>query len=151
MAVSVFALGALVLNALGTTIVLAAAAPSLLAARGAQLLLWVSLGLVPLALLGAAASVCVAVLCRTTKEAGTALRILVFLPMVVGMFLVFFPRWAARVWFLPIVGQQALLAIDDAFVQLAGGALLAVVTALAAAVPLAWAVRALNRDNVWTA
>jgi sodium transport system permease protein len=45
--------------------------------------------------------------CRSVKEAQTYLSMVVFLPMGIGMFLVFFPA-ARRAWFsfLPLVGQQ---------------------------------------------
>ena len=57
--------------------------------------------------------------CRSTKEAHTALRFLVFVPMLVGMFLVFFPRGVGRAWFLlPVVGQQALIGFREVSVPL---------------------------------
>jgi sodium transport system permease protein len=93
LALTTFALAAVAVNSVAMAAVLAWAAPALLASRAPQLLLWITLGLIPLALLGAALSLLVAVLCRSTKEAHTALRFLVFVPMLVGMFLVFFPAW----------------------------------------------------------
>ena len=54
---------------LGVVAVLAWTAPLLLVTRAQQIVVWVVLGLVPLAALGAAVNLFVAVLCRTTKEA----------------------------------------------------------------------------------
>ena len=67
LAVTAFALAAVAFNSLGLAAVLAWTAPAVLASRAPQLLLWMTLGLVPLALLGAALSLLVAVLCRSTK------------------------------------------------------------------------------------
>jgi len=90
--------------------------------------------------------------CRTTKEAHTALRLVTFAPMVVGMFLVFFPSWIGQIWFLlPVVGQQALIGLPEGSVPVGRAAVLAAVT-LAAAVPtLAAATRVLSRDDVLSA
>ena len=152
LAVTAFALGAVAVNSIGLVSVLAFAAPAMLASRTLQLSLWIALGLVPLALLGAAASLLVAVLCRSTKEAHTALRFLVFVPMLVGMFLVFFPRGIGRAWFLlPVVGQQALIGLREASVPVPQTVTLAAVTLAAAVVTLACATRVLNRDDILSA
>jgi len=91
----------------------------------------------------------VAVLCRSSKEAHTALRFLVFVPMLVSMFLVFFPTWVGKAWFLmPIVGQQALIGLRESSVPVARGVILAMVTLVAAVLALVGAGRALNRDDV---
>lgn len=151
-AVTAFALAALAVNSLGVVAVLAWTAPAVLASRALQIAVWIGLGLVPLAALGAAVNLFVAVLCRTTKEAQTALRLVAFLPMLVGMFLVFFPTWTGRVWFvLPIVGQQTLIAVGELSTLLAPGAILALVTLAAAVVFLAAASRVLNRDDTLSA
>ena len=152
MAVTVFALAVLTLNCFATIAVLGWAAPAVLTARLPLILIWMALGLVPLAALGAAVSILVAVLCRTTKEAQNALKAVTFAPMIVGMFLVFFPSWAGRIWFLlPVVGQQALIGMPEGQVPIGWAALLAAVT-LAAAVPLlAAATRVLSRDDIVTA
>jgi sodium transport system permease protein len=152
LAVTAFALGALTLNCLATIAVLVLAAPHVLAARLPLILIWMALGLVPLAALGAAVSVLVAVSCRTTKEAQNALKAVTFLPMIVGMFLVFFPSRAGRIWFLlPVVGQQALIGLPEGPLPVARTAVLAAVT-LAAAVPaLLAATRVLTRDAVLSA
>ena len=152
LAVTAFALAAVLLNCLATVAVLLWAAPDAFAARASLIVIWIALGLVPLAALGAALSVLVAVRCRTTKEAHTALRLVTFAPMVVGMFLVFFPSWIGQIWFLlPVVGQQALIGLPEGSVPVGRAAVLAAVT-LAAAVPtLAAATRVLSRDDVLSA
>jgi sodium transport system permease protein len=152
LAVTAFAIAVLALNCVATIAVLAWAAPGVLAARLPLVLMWMAVGLVPLAALGAALSILVAVTCRTTKEAQNGLKAVTFLPMIVGMFLVFFPSWAGRIWFLlPIVGQQALIGIPEGPVPVARAAVLAAVT-LAAALPLlAAAARVLSRDDILSA
>jgi sodium transport system permease protein len=151
-AVTTFALAAVALNSLGVTAVLWSAAPALLASLGPQLFLWGALGLIPLAALGAAMSLLTASVCRTTKEAHGALTFLVFLPMLIGMFLVFFPAWVSRVWFVfPIVGQQALVGLREPSLPIGRSVILALVTLAAAAVALAGAARVLNRDDIRSA
>jgi sodium transport system permease protein len=151
-AVSAFALVAVALNTVAVVAVLAWAAPLVLASRASQIVVWVVLGLVPLAAFGAAVSLFVATLCRTTKEAHTALRFLAFLPMLVGMFLVFFPSWTGRAWFLlPIVGQQTLIGLREPSALVLEGAILAAVTLAASLLPLAAAGRVLDRDDMLSA
>lgn len=151
-AVTTFALAALALNSVGVVAVLAGAAPALLASRAEQIIVWIVLGLVPLAALGAAVNLFVAVLCRTTKEAHTALRLVAFLPMLVGMFLVFFPAWTGRTWFvLPLVGQQTLIGLREPSALVAPGMILALVTLAVAVLPLVAANRVLNRDDILSA
>jgi sodium transport system permease protein len=152
LAVTAFALAAVAVNGIGSLSVLGWAAPALLASRARQFLLWMALGLVPLALLGAAWSVFVATLCRSTKEAHTALTAVTFMPMIVGMFLVFFPGWIGRAWFLlPIAGQQALIGLGEPAVPVARAIVLALVTVAAALPALAGAARALSRDDILSA
>jgi sodium transport system permease protein len=152
LAATVFGLAVVTLNIIGLAIVLASSAPSILAQRAPQLLVWIVLGLVPLASLGAAANVLVAVRSRTMKEAQNASKMLVFLPMVVGMFLVFFPGWIGQAWFLlPIVGQQVLAGVKDSAIPFDKGLILAIVTAAATIVPLAGAIRVLGREDVLSA
>lgn len=127
-AVTAFALGALAINALGLLGLLAWTAPGLLSARGWQIALWIAFGLVPLACLGSATSLLVAGACRTTKEAHSALRFVTFVPMLLGMFLVFFPAAAASLWFLPVVGQQALIGLEAPAVSIGRVLVLALVT-----------------------
>jgi sodium transport system permease protein len=137
-AVATFALASLALNCLGTILVLGLTSPSVLVWRGPQLILWITLGLVPLALLGAAVNLLVAAMCRTAKEAHGALRFLAFVPMLIGMFLVFFPIGSSGIWLvLPIVGQQVLIGGAPHIVPIAETLALAALT-LAAAVPALW-------------
>jgi sodium transport system permease protein len=151
LAVTAFALAAVIVNSVGLTIVLSSTDPSILARRGPQLLVWIALGLVPLAALGAAANLLVAIVCRTTKEANTASKTLVFVPMLIGMFLVFFPGWFDGVWFLlPIVGQQVLITVEDS-APLGQGVILTLATLSAAALPLLAASYVLRRDDVLSA
>jgi sodium transport system permease protein len=151
-AVTAFALAGVIVNGAGVTLVLSSADPSILGRRGLQLMVWVGLGLVPLAAFGASTNLLVAILCRTTKEAHTAARNLTFVPMLIGVFLVFFPGWVDRVWFLfPIIGQQALMGLTDSAVPLLRALLLALVTASAAVVPLVAATWVLGRGNVLSA
>jgi sodium transport system permease protein len=100
LAVAAFSAGGLGLNVLGFTLVLHRAPPAALA-----------LCLLPLALLAAAVEVWVSTMCRGVKEAHTYLSMLVFLPMGLGMFMVFSPV-AGRGWWklLPVAGQQLQLA-----------------------------------------
>lgn len=149
MAAAAFALTALALNAAGLLLVLRLEAPALLAARGAQINLWMTLGLAPLAGLGAAVSLVSALLCRTTKEANTALRFVVFVPMLVAMFLVFFPGWMGSDWFLvPIVGQQALISLTFTTVPVFRGILLAIITLSATWAAVRAAGRVLGRHDL---
>ena len=151
-AVTTFALAAVVLNSYGLLATLAWAAPAVLVTRAPQILLWITFGLAPLAAMGAAVSLLVAVRCRTTKEAHTALRLLTFAPMLVGMFLVFFPGWMSQSWFvLPIVGQQALISLELQSVPVGRGLILALVTMTAAGAAITAATRVLNRDDILSA
>src|SRR5919112_301730 len=152
MAVTVFAIAAVIVNTLGLALVLSSVAPLLLARQTGQLVVWIVFGLIPLALLGAATNLVVAILCRTMKEANTASKMLVFVPMLVGMFLVFFPAWVGRAWFLlPIVGQQALIGLREPSVPVVRAAVLALVTMSATALALVLATRVLRRDDVLSA
>jgi sodium transport system permease protein len=75
-----------------------------------QLGVWVLLGLVPLAMSGAAIHLLLASRSRTTQEAHGWLSIAVLVPMLAGMLLVFYPGSIGAWWFLtPIVGQQAVV------------------------------------------
>jgi sodium transport system permease protein len=151
-AVATFGLAAVALNSLGLVAVLAWAAPEVLLSRAPLIAAWIALGLAPLALLGAALNLLVAVMSRTTKEAHTALKFLAFAPMLVGMLLVFFPAWTGPLWFmLPIVGQQTLIGLPAQPVPVAQGAVLALVTMAAAVPALAGAARLLNRDDILSA
>jgi len=66
--------------------------------------------MVPLLMLAAASEIWISTLCRGVKEAHTYLSMLVFLPMMVGMFMVFSPLAGHGWWkFLPVAGHQMLI------------------------------------------
>jgi sodium transport system permease protein len=150
-AVSVFGLGSVGLSVAAFVPVLMSGASQSLQTLSAELLVWVLFGLAPLAILGSAVHLLVAANSRTAKEAHSWLSMVVFVPMIVGMFMVFFPGWIGGWWFVaPIVGQQSLIArtIAGQPVSLLHDVVLAAVT-LAAAVPALLATRGvLNRDDV---
>jgi sodium transport system permease protein len=103
LAVGLFSATGLILNLAGFAIVFAGTGmhlPRLAAA----------VGILPLALLAASVQLLVSTVCRAVKEAHTYLSMLIFLPMGLGLFQVFFPA-AARGWFalLPVLGQQLQL------------------------------------------
>jgi len=105
MAVSVFSIAGLTINLVGFAIVL-----GMRSTVGGLRPLLVAAGILPLALLAASLQLLISTVCRAAKEAQTYLSMLVFLPMGLGMFVVFFPG-AARGWyaFLPVLGQQLQL------------------------------------------
>ncbi len=114
------------------------------------LLLWIVCGLVPLALLGAALDLLTGATSRTLKDAQAKLQTVVFVPMIVGMFLVFFPDWIGQWWFaLPIVGQQALIGagLRGESVSVVHAGVLGIVTLAATAAALRAAAREMNRDE----
>ena len=146
LAISFYALCGLVVNLLGFAAVLGIAhvpRPDLLAA--------VSYGLVPLALLAAALELLISTYCRNVKEAHTYLSLMVFLPMGLGMFLVFFPQMLRAWWFLlPIAGQQSLLELSmrgDSISPVAP-IVLGLITVGSAGLALIGAARLLQRDDV---
>jgi sodium transport system permease protein len=99
LAVTTFSVAGLTLNVFGF---------ALLLQRGAS---WrIALCLIPLSMLAAALEIWISTVCRGVKEANSYLSMLVFLPMGLGMFMVFSPV-AGQVWwnFLPVAGQQLQL------------------------------------------
>jgi sodium transport system permease protein len=110
-AVSIFTVGSLTVTLAGFAIVLAKDAPESFVAAAPPFFGWLCLGLIPLALMGAALQLLVSTRCRSTKEAQSWLMMVVFVPMVAGMGVVFFPGWTDRWWMIaPIVGQQVMIA-----------------------------------------
>ncbi|HEX5226320.1 MAG TPA: ABC transporter permease subunit [Bryobacteraceae bacterium] len=114
LAVSFFALAGLIVNLSGSAIVFAMCglhAP----ASWPYLALAIGVGILPLAFLGAAAQLWLCTFCRSAKEAHTYLSMLVFLPMGIGMLLVFIPAARQPAFeFLPLLGQQlSLLRLAD--------------------------------------
>jgi sodium transport system permease protein len=106
LAVSLFSAAGLILNLVGFSVVMAIS--------GIQMnvpwtwyLVMVIVGILPLSLFAASLQLLISTVCRAVKEAQTYLSMIVFLPMGIGMFLVFFPGVRSLWWdFLPLVGQQ---------------------------------------------
>jgi sodium transport system permease protein len=68
------------------------------------------LAMIPLAMLAAAAELAVSTICRSVKEAHTWLAFLVFVPVGLGLFLVFHPNFFGEwSYAVPVLGQQVLL------------------------------------------
>jgi sodium transport system permease protein len=115
------------------------------------LLLTFGAALLPLTLLSAAVELLISTACRGVKEAQTYLSLLVFVPMLLGMALVFFPH-AAKPWlyFLPVAGQQ--LALQSSIHGDAGAFLQPLIlgwTTIAAAVLIVMAAaNRLKRDDI---
>jgi sodium transport system permease protein len=109
LAVSLFAVAGMALNLAGFAVVLARSGMHV-EAPWPRLALVIAIGILPLPLLAASAQLWISTVCRAIKEAQTYLSLIVFLPMAIGMFLVFFPS-ARRPWFgvLPLLGQQLQL------------------------------------------
>ena len=147
LAITLFSLGGLILNLAGFAIVFARAGmhlpwPALLA---------LAAGILPLALLAAAIQLLISTVCRSSKEAQTYLSMLVFLPMGLGLFQVFFPA-AAGGWFafLPVLGQQLQLArwVKGGGAAFGPAAALGCSTAALALLVLEIAANRLHRDEI---
>jgi len=146
LAISFFSMAGLIVTLAGFSFVLA---------EGTHFPLMLASGLIPLALLAAALELGISTACRTVKEAHTYLSMLTFVPMMVGMFLVFHPKAAAG-WahFLPIAGQQWQLerwANGGGMplgIPLVQALVLAVLTAAAAACAVLAAANVMERDDV---
>jgi sodium transport system permease protein len=112
--------------------------------------LWIVCGLLPLALLGAAVHILTGAASRTLKDAQARLSIVTLVPMMTGMFLVFFPDTIGRWWFaMPIVGQQALFgeALRGHTVSLLPAGVLALLTLAATTVVVLTAGRVMSRNG----
>ncbi len=148
LAVGMFACAGLVLNLAGFAVVFARAGLHL---SGLRLLPVVVAGIVPLALLAASLQLLISTVCRAAKEAQTYLSMLVFLPMGLGMFQVFFPA-GAQGWFafLPVLGQQVQLErwIKGGGAAFGPAAALGCFTAAVAVVILEVAANRLHRDEI---
>ncbi len=146
--VSVFSLVALALNLAGFTLAFEWSGVVMPGELTRVLFLWVVFGLVPLALLGAALEIAAAATCHTVKEAYSRLSFVVFVPMIVGMFLIFFPGWIGSWWFtVPLIGQQALInaGLRGDSVSVAQAAVLAFITVAVAVVAVVSTARSLDR------
>ncbi len=140
LAISFFALAGVMLNLLGFAIVVGFSFTILIA---------VTLTLIPLVLFAAAVELLISTWCRNVKEAHTYLSLIVFLPMAIGMFLVFFPHMASAWLWLPVAGQQLLIDLltKGAPVSLLSSLAVSVVTAASAAALLLAAAKLLHRDE----
>ncbi len=116
-----------------------------------RLLPALALGVLPLPLLAGSFQLLISTVCRAVKEAQTYLSLSVFLPMGVGMFLVFAPA-AGRGWggVMPLAGQQLQLEalLKGGEVSLLQGLLVGCLTAGLAALLLAAAANRLERDEI---
>jgi len=141
LAISLFALVGLILNLLGFALVVGFSPVQLL---------MVTLTLVPLALFAAALELLLSTWCHNVKEAHTYLSLIVFLPMGLGMFLVFFPHMAAAWLVLPVAGQQLSVELlaKGAQLSLLKFSGLFLTTLASAAALLAIAARLLDRDDI---
>jgi len=140
MAISLFAVAGVVINLVGFAIVVAFSLSQLIA---------ITLALIPLVLFAAAVELLISTWCRNIKEAHTYLSLVVFLPMVVGMFLVFFPHMAHTWLWLPVAGQQLLIDLltKGAPVSLVSSLALSVITVASAALILLATAKLLHRDE----
>ena len=148
--VSAFALAGLVLTLGAFTVVFSWSGIEPSRQLAGVLLLWVSCGLVPLTLFGAALDLFVGATSSNVKDAHARLSMVTFAPMIVGMFLVFFPDWIGRWWFaIPVIGQQALIgaALRGEAVSVLHAGVLGILTIAAAAVSLLGAGRLMSRDE----
>jgi sodium transport system permease protein len=149
-AVAVFAVGGLALNLVGFTAVFEWSGIQV-SGKAAQFVLWIVCGLIPVALLGAALHLVTGAASRTLKEAQARLSVVALVPMMTGMFLVFFPDSIGRWWFaIPVVGQQALIGdvLRGHAVSLPQAGALALLTLAATAGLVLTAGRVMNRNEI---
>jgi sodium transport system permease protein len=150
LAISAFSAAGLIVTILGFAATWAIAKmPS--PANWPYLVLTLGAGLLPLTLLSAAVELLISTACRGVKEAQTYLSLLVFLPMLLGMALVFFPH-AAKPWlyFVPVAGQQLALqqSIQGAAADLLQPLVLGWTTIAAAVLIVMAAANRLQRDDI---
>jgi sodium transport system permease protein len=140
LAISLFAVAGVVINLSGFAIVVA---------FPFHLLITVTLALIPLVLFAAAVELLISTWSRNIKEAHTYLSLVIFLPMGIGMFLVFFPHMASAWLWLPVAGQQLLIDLltKGAPVSLVSSLALSLITAAAAVLILLAAAKLLHRDE----
>jgi sodium transport system permease protein len=150
MAVSLFSTAGSFINLMGFAGVMVVAGVSGFAG-GPVALLALALAVVPLALLAAAVQLLISTACRSVKEAQTYLSMTVFVPMFLGMFLVFFPGKPAGWWrVIPLAGQQLMLEhwMQGGATALLQPLLLGCFTTVAALVLLFVAANRLHRDEI---
>jgi sodium transport system permease protein len=147
---AVFAVAGLALNLAGFTAVFEWSGISPASGTAWPFVLWVVCGLVPLALLGAALHILTGAASRTLKDAQARLSIITLVPMMTGMFLVFFPDTIGRWWFaIPVIGQQALIgeALRGHSVSLLQAGVLALLTLAATTAVVLTAGRVMSRNE----
>jgi len=140
LAVAAFSAAGLAVNLAGFALLLHRLPPPALAAPFAAL-----------SLLAASLELWISTLCRGIKEAHTYLSMLVFLPMLLGMFMVFSPVAAHGWWkFVPVAGHQLQLEAGMRGARLDPLAILVLGlgTAILAVVALAAAANRLEQDDV---
>jgi sodium transport system permease protein len=149
LATSAFSLGGLAITVLAFAGVSRAAAPANPLLTNSALLCWGVLGLLPLGLLAAALQMAISTGCRTAKEAQTYLSLLIFIPMGIAMFLIFFPRQlGAWVAFVPIAGQQMIAQAGmNGSWSIPQALILALVTTMLAVAAVVAAGRMLTQDR----
>jgi len=150
-AVAVFAVAGLAVNLAAFTAVFEWSGITAPAGTVGPLLLWMVCGLFPVALLGAALHMLTGAASRTLKDAQARLSIVAMVPMMIGMFLVFFPGTIGQWWFaIPVVGTQALIgdALRGHGVSVLQAVTLALLT-LASTAALLWAAgRVMSRNEI---
>jgi len=150
LAVSFFALAGLIVNVLGFLLVLAKAGFHIPAFA---LYTWlpIAMGLFSLPLLAASIQLLISTISRGVKEAQTYLSLVVFLPMGIGMFLVFSPA-AKQAWLtaVPLVGQQLQMEalMNGRQIALVEPILLGCLTVVLAVVVLLVAAGRLQHDEI---
>jgi sodium transport system permease protein len=151
LAVAAFAVAGLVLNLAAFTVVFEWNGIAPPGGTNGLIVLWIVCGLLPVALMGAALHVLTGTASRTLKDAQARLSVVTLVPMMAGMFLVFFPDTIGRWSFtIPVLGQQALIgaALRGQAVSVLHGAVLAIVTLAAAAAFVLIAGRMMGQDDI---
>jgi sodium transport system permease protein len=140
LAISSFGIAGVIVNLLGFAIVVA---------FSLNLLIAVTLALIPLVLFAAALELLISTWCRNVKEAHTYLSLVIFLPMGIGMFLVFFPHMGSIWFWFTVAGQQLLIdhLTNGSPVSLVSSLVLSLVTAASAAAILSAAANMLQQDE----
>ncbi len=149
LAVTAFSAAGLVLNLAGFGATWRIAGMS--APNGIPLLLVICVGLVPLTLLASALELLISTNCRTTKEAQTWLSLAVFVPMLLGMAIVFYPHSIPPWWrAVPVAGQQLqlMLSLHSGEVRVAQPLILGGTTIAAAVLVIIAAAKRLQRGDV---
>ena len=101
----------------------------------------VTLALIPLVPFASEVELLISTWSRNIKEAHTYLSLVIFLPMVIGMFLVFFPHMASTwLWLIDLLTQGAPVSLVSTLP-------LSLITTASAALVLLATARLLHRDE----